>query len=88
MNFFPEQFKDKSVTSHLVKEFLIVDYYDHPDLVYFDVTNFVETRVKAHAKHSSQYSLEAAQEAADYFTIRPEFPEGKRFESFRHVVAD
>lgn len=87
-NFFPEQFKDKKVTSHLVKEFLIVDYYDHPDLVYFDVTNFVETRVKAHAKHASQYSLEAAQEAADYFTIRPEFPEGKRFESFRHVVAD
>ncbi len=88
LNFFPEQFEDSAVSSHSVKEFLIVDYYDHPDLVYFDVTDFVETRVKAHAKHSSQYTLGAAQEAADYFTIRPGFPQGKRFESFRHVVAD
>lgn len=88
MNFFPEQFADPAVNSHQVKEFLIVDYYDHPDLVYFDVTDFVETRVKAHAKHSSQYSLEAAQEAADYFTIRPGFPNGKRLESFRYILAD
>lgn len=88
MNFFPDQFTDPMVESHLVKEFLIVDYYDHPDMVYIDVSDFTETRVKAHAKHLSQYSQSAAQEAADYFTIRPGFPQGRRFESFRRVVAD
>lgn len=83
--FFPEHFQDKFAESHKVTEFLFVDYYDHPDLVQIDITDFVDTRVKAHASHSSQYTLEHAQNSADFFT---KHPDGRRYERFRYVVAD
>jgi len=85
--FFPEHFKNKNTSSHAVTEFLLVDYYNHEDLVYIDITNSVETRVRAHAAHSSQYSVEAAQNSADFFTKSDNYG-NKRFERFRYVVAD
>ena len=72
----------KSVT---VTEFLLVDFYDHPDVVSIDISDFVEKRVAAHACHATQYDLEAAQSSADFFTLTPE---GKRRERFRYVVTD
>lgn len=86
--FFPEHFQDSQAVSHSVTEFLLVDYYDHPDLVHIDITNHVQTRVKAHAQHSSQYPLQKAQESADFFTLLPSYPPGKRFERFRYLLAD
>jgi LmbE family N-acetylglucosaminyl deacetylase len=86
--FFPEQLKNSNASSHSVSEFLLVDYYDHPDLVYIDVTSNVDQRVKGHACHSSQYSLKDAQDSADFFTVLSQYPEDKRFERFRYVVAD
>lgn len=83
--FFPDQLEN-GLTSHICTEFLLVDYYDHPDVVAFDVTDFIQTRVTAHAKHSSQYSQEDAQGSADFFT---KFDgQDKRYERFRYVVAD
>ncbi|MBU1111062.1 PIG-L family deacetylase [Patescibacteria group bacterium] len=86
--FFPEHFDDKDASSHSVSEFLLVDFYEHPDLVHIDVTSSVDQRVKAHACHASQYSAQDAQESADFFTLLPHFPKGKRFERFRYVIAD
>jgi len=86
--FFPEHFKDKNATSHSVSEFLLVDYYDHPDLVHIDVTSTVDQRIKAHACHSSQYTLEDAQDSANFFTLLDDYPQGKRYERFRYVMAD
>ena len=83
--FFPEHFKDKNATSHACTEFLLVDFYEHPDLVQIDVTDQLETRIKAHASHSSQYSLQAAKESADFFT-KNYTP--RRYECFRYVIAD
>ncbi len=83
--FFPEHFKEGGVTSHKVSEFLLVDYYSHPDVVYLDVTNYIPTRVKAHASHKSQYTLEQAQSSANFLT---KDENGKNYERFRYVIAD
>lgn len=82
--FFPEHFNDSNASSHSVCEYLLVDYYEHPDIVGINITDTVDIRVRAHASHSSQYSLEAAQESADFFTLTP----NGRFERFRYVVTD
>lgn len=74
--------------SHSVTEFFLVDYYNHPDLVYMDVTDYVDVRVRAHASHSSQYSTKDAWDSADFFTRLDLYPEGKRYERFRYVKAD
>lgn len=84
--FFPEHFEDRGAESHRVIEFLLVDFYGHEDTVGFDVTKYIETRVKAHSAHSSQYSKKAAQESADFFTKTPGTE--KRFEKFRYIKAD
>lgn len=86
--FFPEQLTEEGLSSHICTEFLLVDYYDHVDEVAIDVTNYIDQRVDAHSKHASQYSREAAQSMADFFTILPHFHEGHRYERFRHVVID
>ncbi len=83
--FFPDQL-EKGLTSHICSEFLLVDYYDGPDIVAVDVTDFIDDRVTAHAKHASQYSREDAQSSADFFT---KFDgTDRRYERFRYVVAD
>lgn len=83
--FFPDHFQ-QGLKSGDVKQFLLVDYYDHPDLVHIDVTDSLETRIKAHAAHASQYTRQHAQESADFFTKRA--GELRRFEVFRYVAAD
>lgn len=85
--FFPQHFKDKQAASHACTEFLLVDYYDHPDLIYIDVTDYVDDRTKALASHASQYSLKHSSESTDFFTKLPEYGT-RRFERFRYVVAD
>lgn len=85
--FFPEQLKKKEVESHSTTEFLLVDYYDHPDLVYIDVSEFIDYRTKALAAHKSQYSPKQAQDSTDFFTKRKEYC-GKRYDRLRHVIAD
>lgn len=83
--FFPEHFREKGASSHKMTEFLLVDYYQHPDLVYIDVSSHTDIRTKALACHRSQYSLEDAQNSTDFFT---KFPDGSRWERFRYVIAD
>lgn len=83
--FYPEHFKNKNLISWSCTEFLLVDYYDHPDLVTIAIDDTVETRIKAHASHASQYTEKHAQDAADYFTLQED---GKRFEKFRYIIAD
>lgn len=83
--FFPEHFKDKIASTHACTEFLLVDYYDHPDKVQIDITDQLDIRIKAHASHSSQYSLKQAQDSADFFTKNSTH---RRYEVFRYVIAD
>jgi len=85
--FFPDQLKKKGLSSHACTEFLLTDYYHHPDLVYIDVTGYADYRTRALASHKSQYSLSHARESTDFFTQNPTYA-GRRFDRFRYVVAD
>lgn len=84
--FFPEQLKDGKLSSHIVTEFLLVDYYDHEDTIAIDITEYVNEKNESLSKHSSQYSLEKAKETTDFFTKLDE--SGRRYERFRYVVTD
>ncbi len=83
--FFPEQLTD-GVTPHSVSQFLIADYYNHPDSVDIDITEFMEKKTKALSAHTSQFTSEKAEELISFMTSR-EGEEGK-FERFRFVKAD
>ncbi len=84
--FFPEHFQDPKAKSWACDTFLVVDSYGHEDSVFFDVTDFVDKRVEAQAKHQTQYNLESAQEMADFFT--KQWDKDRQFETFRLVKAD
>lgn len=84
--FFPEQFKETEVDSHTVFEFLLVDYYDHPETVYIQISEEeAEIRSKTLASHSSQMTINQARASTDFFTKNKD---GKRYERFRHIVGD
>lgn len=85
--FFPEHFKNKEAASWECTEFLFTDVYEHPDLVYIDVTDFIDCRTKALAAHSSQYSMKHAKESTDFFTFHPSYG-SRRFDRFRYVTTD
>lgn len=85
--FFPEQLKDKGLGFHACKEFLFTDVYNHPDLVYIDVTDYTQDRSNALAAHTSQYTLDHARESTDFFTKLPDYG-SRRFDRFRYVIAD
>ncbi|HSX39071.1 MAG TPA: PIG-L family deacetylase [Candidatus Saccharimonadales bacterium] len=84
--FFPHQIENEGLGSHIVAEFLFTDYFDHRDTVAIDVTDYIDTKVKALSAHSSQYTVEDAQAAADFFTKLDD--SGNRYERFRYVIAD
>jgi LmbE family N-acetylglucosaminyl deacetylase len=86
--FYPEHFKNPNAKSHTCVKFLLTDFYDHEDNVFIKVTDQIKTRVDAHAKHSSQYSKEDAQDSADFFTKKWDKAGIDRFETFRYVLAD
>ena len=83
--FFPEHLKEQGVTSHKVSEYLLVDYFNHQDMVYFDVSNYFNTKVKALNCHKSQFTKERANDIADFFA--PE-TNGKSFQNRRKFCGD
>lgn len=85
INFFPEQLKQDGVESHITKEFLFTDFYDHPDTIAIDVTDFMENKIKALSAHASQFDIDNARNAGEFIAMEEE---GRRWEKFRHVVAD
>ncbi len=83
--FFPEHFKNKNSSSHIVTEFLITDSYNHPDNISINVTDFFKQKVNALKSHSSQYSPDDALDECLFFTNHPS---GTKIEQFRYVTAD
>ena len=83
--FFPEHFSDEKLQSHTTVEYLLVDYYDHQDQIYIDITETLDAKVKALEQHSSQYSKEHAKSLSEYIT---KVESGRRYEMFRYVLAD
>lgn len=86
--FYPEHFDNPLAKSHTCIKFLLADFYNHKDNVFVKVTDQIKARVNAHAKHKSQYSLENAQDSADFFTKKWDIDGQNSFETFRYVLAD
>jgi LmbE family N-acetylglucosaminyl deacetylase len=86
--FFPEHFQDPLAKSWNCSEFLFVDSYDHPESIFVDVTDSLPIRIAAHALHSSQYTMDQAQESAEFFTGSWDKSGAKKFETFRYCIAD
>lgn len=84
--FFPHHLSDEGLESHIVSEFLLVDYYDHPDTIAIDITDYSDIRTDAIAAHASQYAEGKAQASTDFFTKLND--SDRRYERFRYVIAD
>lgn len=83
--FFPHQLKH-SAEYKPTKLFLLADYYDHPDLVYVDITDQLEIKSKAWKCHESAYTSEAVDDAIEFLNKDEE--SGRYYETFRLVSAD
>ncbi|MBI2464703.1 PIG-L family deacetylase [Candidatus Shapirobacteria bacterium] len=86
--FFPEHFTNPLAKSWTCTEFLIVDSYSHIDSLFIDITDHLARRVEAHSQHKSQYTVNAAQDSADFFTSSWDPTGQKKYETFRYVKAD
>lgn len=84
--FFPHQLENLQVGYKPTTEFILADYYNHPDLVYIDITDQFERKVTAWSCHRSAYTEESARKSAEFLNYDPQSK--KYFETFRHVIAD
>lgn len=84
--FYPEQFKEEGIDSHIVSEYLYVDYYDHPDTIAIDISDFKNTKLRSLCAHESQYTEEKAESSVEFFTNLDD--SGKYYERYRYVIAD
>lgn len=65
-------------------EFLMCDYYDHPDVVQIDVSEFIDVKLRALSAHTSQMTRQEAEQLVIYLNRSGE----RYFETFRYVIAE
>ncbi len=84
--FFPSQLAGLSKPFKPTSEFLFSDYYDLPDLVYVDITDFTKAKVESWACHESAYTHDKVEASLDFLNKDEE--SGRYYEPFRYVIAD
>lgn len=84
--FFPHQFESPLKDYKPTAKFLLADYYDHPDVAYVEITNFVNVKRQAWQCHENAYTAEAVDDSIEYLNKDEET--GGYFETFRVVEAD
>jgi len=84
--FFPHQIENIEEEYKPTTEFLLSDYYEHPDMVYVDITKFVRKKIDAWQKHESAYSADAVEGAVEFLNKDEE--SSNYYEAFRYVIAD
>ena len=82
--FFPQHLKEITEPYKPTTYFLFSDFYEHPDMVYIDITNFVDIKAKAWRCHESAYTPERVDESIVYLNK----DDDKYYEAFRLVIAD
>ncbi|MDD2822617.1 MAG: PIG-L family deacetylase [Candidatus Daviesbacteria bacterium] len=80
--FFPEQLKN-GLSPHCVGQFLMSDFYTHPDAKYFEVGKYLDKRRKALEKHTNGLD----QEEIDSFMEEIQKENG-HFETLRYLNTD
>lgn len=84
--FFPRQLDGIALEYKPVTLFLFSDYYDHPDLVYIEITDFLEAKTNAWRCHETAYSMEQVDDSIEFLNKDEET--SRYYEAFRFVVAD
>jgi len=64
---------------------LLVDYYEHPDCVDFDISEFRDIKIETLASHGTQFTSETATNLIEFMNKKDN---GKYFERFRYVRID
>lgn len=83
--FFPDQLIKEGLKSHAVSEFLLADYFNHPDCIDIEMTAEFGIKQLAIQAHSSQFTTQRANDLADFLSLKQN---DKKFERFRYVIAD
>jgi len=80
--FFPEQLTHNHLAPHAVEELLFSDSYSYPDVLYFDITRYIEKKRKALFKHLNAFSAETVD---GEFIGETKLLPGKNYERLKHV---
>ncbi len=81
--FFPEQFTENNLTPHTVHELMFSDSYTYPDVLYFEITKYMDKKKKALLKHESALTPEAIEEE---FLQETNLEPGKNYERLKYVT--
>jgi LmbE family N-acetylglucosaminyl deacetylase len=84
--FFPKQLAEINNDYKPVTLFLFSDYYDHPDLVYIDITDYLEIKASAWRCHETAYTPEQVDDSVEF--LNKDAEDSRYYEAFRFVVAD
>lgn len=80
--FFPEQFTKDGLTPHIVTKFMFSDSYSYPDVLYFEVTDYLDKKKAALLAHKNALKAEDIEEE---FLAETALEEGKNFERLKFV---
>jgi LmbE family N-acetylglucosaminyl deacetylase len=80
--FFPEHFSKSGLAPHTVSELLFSDSYSYPDVLYFDVTEYIDKKKAALLQHKSAFPSETVEEE---FLAESRLEPGKNFERLKYV---
>ena len=79
--FFPEHFSKHNLLPHTVSELLFSDSYSYPDVLYFDITKYIDKKKAALLQHKNAFSPESVE---DEFLAETRLAPGKNFERLRY----
>jgi hypothetical protein len=80
--FFPEHFSKFGLTPHTTSELLFSDAYSYPDVLYFDITKYIDKKKRALLQHKNAFSTETVE---DEFLAETRLDPNKNFERLKHV---
>ncbi|OGC46990.1 hypothetical protein A2713_00485 [candidate division WWE3 bacterium RIFCSPHIGHO2_01_FULL_35_17] len=80
--FFPEHFLLHGLTQHTVNELLFSDSYSYPDVLYFEITKYMDKKKSALLQHKNALLPE---DIEDEFLAETMLESGGNFERLKHV---
>lgn len=81
--FFPHHFAEHNLGPHHVGKFLFSDSYTHPEVLYFEVTKYIDQKKKALQQYKSSMSEKEAEELVEEIKTNR-----GSFEPLRYVSTD
>ncbi len=80
--FFPEHFTKLGLQPHTASELLFSDAYSYPDVLYFDITKYINKKKMALLQHKNAFSPETVEEE---FLAETRLEASKNFERLKYT---